>query len=87
MRQLSTGERPAGRNFEARQIQTELQAKRSTITEAAIVVITPPLGIIVEETDLGDRQPIAGNKARYILPRCALLVVLVHAAEYERWAL
>jgi multidrug efflux pump subunit AcrB len=48
--------------------------------------VLPP-GMVIEWTDLAYQEKLAGNTAIYIFPLCVLFVFLVHAAEYESWAL
>jgi multidrug efflux pump len=48
---------------------------------------TLPPGMAIEWTDLAYQERLAGNTAIYIFPLCVLFVFLVHAAEYESWAL
>jgi hydrophobe/amphiphile efflux-1 (HAE1) family protein len=48
---------------------------------------TLPPGMAIEWTDLAYQEKLAGNTAIYIFPLCVLFVFLVHAAEYESWAL
>ncbi len=48
--------------------------------------VLPP-GTTIEWTDLAYQERLAGNTALYIFPLCVLFVFLVHAAEYESWAL
>ncbi len=48
--------------------------------------VLPP-GMAIEWTDLAYQEKLAGNTAIYIFPLCVLFVFMVHAAEYESWAL
>ncbi|WP_165068028.1 efflux RND transporter permease subunit [Paludisphaera rhizosphaerae] len=46
-----------------------------------------PQGMGIEWTDIAYQEKLAGNSALYIFPLCVLFVFLVHAAEFESWAL
>ncbi|MGH7818415.1 MAG: efflux RND transporter permease subunit, partial [Candidatus Binatia bacterium] len=48
--------------------------------------ILPP-GMAIEWTDVAYQAKLAGNAALFLFPLCVLFVFLVHAAEYESWAL
>jgi len=57
----------------------------STMERLAAKIL--PHGLGIEWTDIAYQARLAGNTAIFILPLCVLFVFLVHAAEYESWAL
>jgi multidrug efflux pump len=46
-----------------------------------------PRGMGIAWTDIAYQAKLAGNTAVFLFPLCVLFVFLVHAAEYESWAL
>ncbi|MGN6546730.1 MAG: efflux RND transporter permease subunit [Aureliella sp.] len=77
--------------YPSAEVQGDTAAGRSSgqamaAIERLAAEVLPP-GMSVEWTDIAFQQRLAGNTMIYIFPLCVLFVFLVHAAEYESWAL